>query len=145
MRRFATACGLAGALVAGAGCEALLGPPPVTPAPISLANVSLLAGSWQGTWRNSRGAAGALAVSIASAATRERVSGTVHFSDSRCPRVAPLEGRMVDDRLVVTADLGSPCGIATLTFIESRSGERRLTGSFKTDYPEDGLFVVYPH
>ncbi len=119
--------------------------PALTPsAQISLANASRLVGSWRGTWRNTRGASGPLTVFMAQSTTLDRLIGTVQFSGGSCPRVASLEGGPVADTLVLTADLGPPCGVVTLTFIESRSEEPRLTGSFKTEYPENGLFAVYP-
>lgn len=137
--------GVAAALVLAAGCaglEALLGPRASEPV-ASLESVSRIAGSWSGTWRNTRGASGNLNVTI-SPASGERVTGTVEFSRGVCPAVAPFEGALADRKLTATADLGGPCGTVVLEIVESRSEVPRLTGSFKNAYPETGLFAIYP-
>ncbi len=148
---------LAGVVVSAAillfatGCEVLLGPATRTPQQLSLLNLPVLAGSWRGTWRNTRGAAGDLLL-IISAAENDRVSGTVRFLGSTCPQLASLDSTVNREKspapgeisVTLTADLGPPCGKLTLSLVQSRSEVPRLVGSFKNDYPESGLFAIYP-
>lgn len=137
-------------LLCGTGCEALLGPPDRALTPISL-SIPALVGSWRGTWRNTLGASGELILRIDSAG-RDRVSGVVQFAGAMCTRSARLDDRARRENggmparssLILTADLGPPCGKVTLSIVESRSEVPRLVGSYRTEYPESGLFAIYP-
>ena len=141
-RRAVSAALLVGVALGAGGClEALLGPPVSTS--VSLASATRALGGWRGTWRTMKGADGEMRVSLRPS-DAGRVAGTVQFIGGVCSGVASLDGTLEATKLVMRGDLGPPCGATVLEIIESRSEVPRLVGRFQTDYPEEGLFAIYP-
>ncbi|MBI2215856.1 MAG: hypothetical protein HYU51_01030 [Candidatus Rokubacteria bacterium] len=112
------------------------------PARVLIDRPSRLPSQWEGTWRSARGASGVLRVFI-DWAEGNRLGGRLQFEGGTCGRSVEFAGRARDRTLTLEAELGAPCGTATVRIIESAEPQR-LVGSYRTSAEESGLFAIYP-
>lgn len=89
-----------------------------------------------GTWSSSsiHGAGGALKVAVAPPRAG-RLTGTVLFYRSSCPRETPFQG--VDDgqKRVLVAYLGAPCGRVRVELVPEGNG---YTGTYDAEFTDKG-------
>jgi hypothetical protein len=97
-----------------------------------------VSGKWRGGWSSDIGPwGGPFILSLEN--TNGVVSGTVLFGNSSCPSTKPIQLKSLDeDKLVLSAELGHPCGTLTMT-IRWISGEfESLNGGYVAGFPDEG-------
>jgi hypothetical protein len=94
----------------------------------------------KGTWWSSVDSRWGGALKIALAPGHDgQLSGTVHFYNSGCPRETPFQGLKEGDKLVLVAQLGTPCGRVRLVLVPDEDGYR---GSYEAEFPDRGSVRV---
>ena len=109
---------------------------------IDLTDLSSLPRLWEGSWESKKNVTRGGSIRVNITDVREnKLNGTIIVYNSVCPSVSQFRGEVKNNKLMISADLGPPCGEMKA---EAEPHGEELQGLYEVGIPDFGSVRINP-